>query len=415
MTETLDSWLDKLEKRHPRSIDLGLERCSLVYRKMGSPAPARRVITVGGTNGKGSVVAYLSTILTARGFRCGTYTSPHLLEFNERVRIDTEPASDAVLVSAFEATEAALGDTSLTYFEFTTLAAFQVMNEARLDIAILEVGLGGRLDTVNLVDPDCAVITNIALDHQQFLGNDRESIGFEKSGIMRKGISVVCGDRSPPDSLNKQATSRGSQLQMLGQHFDHAPHPEGLSLRLGKKRMVVPLPAMKGMHQRDNLATALAAIHYLDEKILKGRWAWKKAISRLVLPGRLYRVAADPRFVIDVGHNPHAAVVVSQFLSGEPSEQVYCVLGMLRDKDPGAVAGILDSEVHHWLCAGLSGPRGQSGDDLAKNIGNVRGQVSSFADVAQAVAKAGETAGENDRVLVFGSFETAAAALSMLE
>ena len=411
MSETLSSWLDKLEKRHPKSIDLGLDRCSAVYQNLGSPEPAPRIITVGGTNGKGSVVAYLSAILIARGFRCASYTSPHLLTFNERVRIDNEPVSDEALIKAFESTEAALNDTSLTYFEFTTLAAFQLMNHEKPDFAVLEVGLGGRLDTVNLVDPDCAVITNIALDHQQFLGNDRESIGFEKSGIMRKDIPVVCGDRHPPDSLVEQAASRGSHLHVLGQDFDHSAGKDAMSLKLGNQRIEVPPPAMTGEHQRDNLAIALAAIHYLDEDILKGRWAWKKAVSQVRLRGRLYPLPTDPRIVIDVGHNPHAARVVTDYLADDPCDQVICVLGMLRDKEAGVVAGILDSEVDHWLCAGLPGSRGQSGEALARKIASVRGRVSNFTDVCQAMAAARDRAGTNDRILVFGSFETAAAAL----
>jgi dihydrofolate synthase/folylpolyglutamate synthase len=417
MSESLSSWLVRLEARHPKSIDLGLDRCARVYRNMDSPRPAPVVITVGGTNGKGSVVAFLSAVLTALGFRCASYTSPHLLEFNERIRIDGTPVSDQQLLNAFESTDASMKGTSLTYFEFTTLSALKIMSESDLDIAILEVGLGGRLDTVNLVNPDCAVITNIALDHQQYLGEDRESIGFEKAGIMRNGIPVICGDRNPPDSVLEHAESIQAHLRLLGREFDYLSRDRMMNLKLGQKRMTLPVPAMNGTHQRDNLATAIAAIHFLDSKLLKRKWAWKKVIPELHVPGRLYRLPSDPRFVVDVGHNPHAAIAVSRFLAAGTHQQVYCVLGMFRDKDTAGVAKLLDAEVDQWLCAGLPGPRGQTGKKLASKISNTaeKTEVSVFKNVAQAVVRAKELAGEKDLVLVFGSFETAAEAMRQFE
>lgn len=417
MSESLSSWLARLEARHPKSIDLGLDRCAQVYRTMGSPRPAPVIITVGGTNGKGSVVAFLSAVLTALGFRCASYTSPHLLEFNERIRIDGTPVSDEILLNAFESTDASMKGTSLTYFEFTTLSALKIMSESDLDIAILEVGLGGRLDTVNLVNPDCAVITNIALDHQQYLGEDRESIGFEKAGIMRTGIPIICGDRNPPDSLLENAKSTQAHLHVLGRDFDYFSRDRTMNLKLGQRRMTLPVPAMNGTHQLGNLATAIAAIYFLDSKLLKRKSAWKKVIPELQVPGRLYRLPSDPRFVVDVGHNPHAASAVMRFLAAGTHQQVYCVLGMFRDKDAAGVAKLLDPVIDQWLCAGLPGPRGQAGSQLASKISKTteKTKTSVFKNVAQAVLRARKLAGEKDLVLVFGSFETAAEAMRQFE
>jgi dihydrofolate synthase/folylpolyglutamate synthase len=415
MTDSLADWLDRLERRHPKTIDLGLDRCSQVYRNMGSPRPAPMVFSVAGTNGKGSTVAYIATVLAAMGYRCGTYTSPHLLEFNERVQIAGMPATDDDLIRAFEVTEQARDDISLTYFEFTTLAAFWLMQQSGLDAAVLEVGLGGRLDTVNMIDADCAVITPIGLDHQHYLGPDRESIGREKAGIMRAGITVICSDRAPPSSVRNHALETGADLQVLGEAFDVRSAGNEYLLRTATESFRMPEPPLAGRHQRDNLAAALIAVHRLVPGIPEHRQQWSGALKSLRLAGRLATVASDRRFIIDVGHNPLAARAVARHLEklSRNGRRMFCILAMLKDKDTEQVSLALNSVIDHWYCAGLTGERGQSGEELAQRLAKALpgSNVRTFETVAQAVDEARSNASDNDRVLVFGSFETAACAL----
>ncbi|MFT5768491.1 MAG: dihydrofolate synthase/folylpolyglutamate synthase [Lysobacterales bacterium] len=412
MAESLDFWLHRLECRHPKSIDLGLDRCSRVYRTMGSPRPAPLVITVAGTNGKGSTVAYISTILSALGYRCGTYTSPHLLRFNERVQIDGLDTDDVRWITAFENTEAARKDVSLTYFEFTSLAAFQILHEASLDAVVLEVGLGGRLDTVNLVDPDCAVIMPIGLDHQDYLGADRETIGFEKAGIMRPGIPVVCGDRDPPLSLISQAREMGVCLSTLGIDFDWSLNGSRMRLAIAEKDIEISCPEMKGVHQLDNLSTAVAALHCLLPEALENNQLWSTSPAQVRVPGRLERIESDPRFIVDVGHNPMAAEVVAAHLQTITTGRVFCVLGMFKDKDAEQFVHNLNGQVDFWFCAGLVGSRGQGGSELGARISTAipGADISVFETVSDAIVEAMGSAGSNDCVLVTGSFETAAQA-----
>ena len=266
----LQAWLDLLEKRHPEAIDLGLERCGAVYQSLGSPKPAQKVFTVAGTNGKGSTVAYLAAMSGALGQRYGSYTSPHIFRFNERISIMGDPVSDDRLVRAFEQVESARQAVSLTYFEFTTLAAFVIMHQSNLDCAVLEVGLGGRLDTVNLIDTDCAVITPIGMDHQDFLGHDLASIAKEKAGIIRAGIPVVCSEANPPLPILQTAEELGAKVYLrdvdytLIQCSDPGKKTALLEFSMGEQTTRVPPPSMDGKHQLDNLAAALAALQMLN-------------------------------------------------------------------------------------------------------------------------------------------------------
>jgi len=419
MSETLADWLARLEKRHPVSIDLGLDRCTQVFAAMGRPRPAPLIVTVAGTNGKGSVVAYLSSLLHSFGMSCGTYTSPHILEFNERVRINGVAARDRALVAAFEATEAARGDVSLTYFEFTTLAAFHLMHGAGLDAAVLEVGLGGRLDTVNLVDADCCVITPIGIDHQQYLGTDRESIGAEKAGILRPGVPVVCSDRAAPASVLGRAGELDAALYLLGRDFDWVLDGERCLLRCDGGEYPMPAPPMPGVHQFDNLAASMVAAGLVVPGFFGGQARWASAIANARLPGRLAMAAGDRRVVLDVGHNPLAAQVVAEhFRNAKPgAAQLHCVLGMLRDKDAEEAAGVLAGVVDRWYCAGLKGPRGQDGEELAARLKAVlpEADVHSFTTVGAALEAARSAATRVDRILVFGSFETVAEATRALD
>ena len=417
MPDTLEAWLSRLEKRHFKAIDLGLDRCGAVWERMGRPRPAARVITVAGTNGKGSAVAFLDALIRSAGFRCGAYTSPHLLRFNERLRINGEEATDQQLVGAFEQTEAALEGDSLSYFEFTTLAAFALLREACLDYAVLEVGLGGRLDAVNLVDPDSALIMPIGLDHQQYLGDDIESIGFEKAGIMRPGIPVTCGQPDPPRSIVAHAEKLGASLSVAGRDFHVEAAGEYLAYRDRYGALDVPQPPLPGAHQVTNLAAAIAALRRVAPDILNDGHDWKSAISRLRLPGRLSPHPADRRLILDVGHNPAAAGVMALHLHGHGRRRTHAVMGMLADKDAEGVARTLSPDICRWYCCGLGGSRGQQGRALATRIRKaVPGiMAAQFQDVATGLDHARKEAGPEDRILVFGSFETVSAALRILD
>lgn len=412
----LDAWLALLEKRHPKAIELGLERCGSVYRALGEPRPARQVYTVAGTNGKGSTVAFIAALCGAAGRRYGTYTSPHIFRFNERVCIMGQAVSDTDLVRAFERVEAARGTVSLTYFEFTTLAALLILNEARLDCAVLEVGLGGRLDAVNLVDMDCAVITPIGLDHQDYLGPDLDSIAAEKAGIMRAGVPVVCTEENPRAPVLERAKVLHAPLLRRAVDYDVQESGEGLRFAFENRAVALPRPSMPGRYQFDNLAAALCAFCVLNPAAMDNAEALASAIVSVRVPGRLQRVGKAPRFLLDVGHNTLAAEAVAEFLSGErgfdAGRGVICVLGMLADKPAEAVARALQPVCEYLICAGLPGGRGQTGESLAARV---RAELPEAAVRAEpSVDKAMETAlpmaGGAGTVLVFGSFMTVEAA-----
>jgi dihydrofolate synthase/folylpolyglutamate synthase len=416
MPDSLEHWLAVLETRHPRSIDLGLERCGAVFRNMGSPRPAGKIFSIAGTNGKGSTAAYLASLLTADGMTCGAYTSPHIERFNERIRIGGAAVTDDEIVQALNVVETARQGVSLTYFEFTTLAAFYLMHAAGLDAAVLEVGLGGRLDAVNLVDADCAVLTAIGLDHQGYLGHDRESIGFEKAGILRPGRPAVCGDRDPPHSVIRHAGEIGARFCGIGTAFDVRESCGRLDLRVGARHFELSPPPLAGRHQAANLATALVALHCIYEGILDREEVVAAGIAATRLPGRLERYRGDARVLLDVGHNPQAAEAVCEYLASASRGRRICVIAMLGDKDAEAVARCLVPVVHAWRCAGLQGPRGQTGEQLAARIGAQceAADIRALETVADALALARQEAGPKDTILVFGSFETVAAALRHL-
>jgi dihydrofolate synthase/folylpolyglutamate synthase len=417
MPGSLAEWLAVLESRHPIDIDMGLDRSATVYQVMGSPRPAPMVFTVAGTNGKGSVVAYLSAMLAALGKRCGTYTSPHLVRFNERVTVDGLSPGDREFMDAFEYVESARRYVSLTYFEFTTLAAFKLLHDAALDVVVLEVGLGGRLDTVNLVDPDCAVITNIDLDHQEYLGRDRETIGFEKAGIMRAGVPVVIGEDNPPESVAKQASLLGAPMFLCGRDFTFQAENGHLMILADGHRYSVRQPAMQGEHQNSNLATAVSALHVTLKEELTETDEWSAVASQTRLAGRLEPGSYPINVIFDVGHNPLAARIVAGYLSRLDSRPVTCVLGMLKDKDCTGVARELLDQVDHWICTGLSGSRGQGGADLAATLESLvePDRISVNETMESAIDAAIKRAGREGLILVFGSFHTVALAREVLD
>ena len=413
---TLDGWLELLEVRHPKAIDLGLERCRDVWERMGSPQPAPRIFVVAGTNGKGSTVATICGLLDGLGYRYGSYTTPHLYRYNERVQLQREPVDDATLIEAFERVEAARGATSLTYFEFGTLAALAILEQARLDFAVLEIGLGGRLDAVNLVDADCAVITPIGLDHQEYLGSDLIGIGREKAGIIRPGRPVICGEAQPPASVPEVAAALGAPLKRLGVDFRIEAGPTGLRYVAGAVTLELPRPALPGPHQHANLATGLAAVLELLPAAASDPAALDRGLRSVQLAGRFEQLSERPALWIDVGHNPlgaeAVAAAVGELLREGRIARCRCVLGMLVDKDAAAVAGILAGVVAAWYCAPTEGSRGQRGEQLAQRIADAVGAapLRVFDSVGQALDAAMADSEPDDGVLVFGSFLTAAAA-----
>lgn len=417
---TLEAWLALLEQRHPRNIELGLERCGSVYQRMGSPRPAKKVFTVAGTNGKGSTVAYLAAMSGALGQRFGTYTSPHIFHFNERIRIMGEPVPDDCLVRAFEQVESARGDVSLTYFEFTTLAGLLILHQSELDCAILEVGLGGRLDTVNLVDTDCAVITPIGLDHQEYLGPDLASIATEKAGIIRRGTAVVCSEQDPPAPIVRISADLQAPLYRRGVDFDlvcdSAMDSSQLCFSMTDKEMSVSGPSMGGSHQLDNFAGALAALVLLNPGCFEKSTEISAAIENCRVPGRLQRVHSSPEVLLDVGHNELAAEAVAAYLTANDRSNTTCVLAMLADKSAEAVAYALGKVCKRWLCADSPGERGQSGELLASRIKSSlpTASVSAFGSVDESMRAAVSSVSEDETILVFGSFTTVSAAAGWL-
>lgn len=427
MSRTLAEWLIYQEQVNVRSIELGLDRVRAVWQRMGAPAPARRVITVGGTNGKGSTVALLEAMLLAAGLRVGTFTSPHLLAYNERVRILGVDADDAALVASFErieAARAASGDAAvpLTYFEFGTLAALDLFARASLDVAVLEVGLGGRLDAVNIVDADVAAITTVDLDHMDWLGCDRDSIGREKAGIARPGRPVIVGELAPPAGLLDALVAHGADLQRAGIDFHAERQADGWQWRhRDGLAMALPDPALDAPVQWANAATAIAALHALfaDDPAISPTQlfaAIRSGLRKVRVPARLQSLGGDPALVVDVGHNPQAARALAAWLDTQPVRQVHAVYGALADKDVAGVLQALGTRVSHWHLAGLdqASARGMDVHALAAALhaSLPYARSGAHADVAAALAAARATAHPGDLILAFGSFHVASAVLA---
>lgn len=418
---SLADWLGYLEQLHPSAIDMGLERSREVAVRLGLGRPAPRVITVTGTNGKGSTCAFLAELLGEQGLKVGVYSSPHLLRYNERVQIEGREASDEALCEAFAAVEAARGEISLTYFEMGTLAAFWLFERAALDAVVLEVGLGGRLDAVNLVDADVAVVTSIGLDHADWLGDTRESVAFEKAGIFRAGKPAVCGDLEPPQPLLDQARALGVPLLLRGRDFDlaigehdwhwHGRGADRTPLRLHHLSLL-DLPM-------ENAALALQVYALLDlpwqpERLLA-------ALLRARVTGRLdSRVAnwkgQQRRLLLDVGHNPHAAEYLARRLATRlPEGRRLAVFGLLADKDLGGVLEPLLGLVQDWAVAPLPTPRSRPAQELQSALAARGAQASVHADIAAALEAQCAKATADDEILVFGSFYSVADALGWLD
>jgi dihydrofolate synthase/folylpolyglutamate synthase len=430
---TLAEWLTLQESVHPQSIDMGLERVTRVARRLGVGEAACPVITVAGTNGKGSIAAHLEAQLCVRGARVGLFTSPHLLRYNERIRVAGAEVDDATLIGAFERIEAARADTTLTFFEYNTLAALLVFAARGVDVAVLEVGLGGRLDAANLLDADVAVLASVGFDHRDWLGDTLELIGAEKAGIFRAGRPAVLGTPQMPSSVYAAITALGARAVVAGRDFSWNVAPDtwdyrGLSLRLSG----LPPPALAGAIQYRNAATALAAVEALEASTHL-QPAAREALRRLApadlartaqglravrLAGRFQVVAGTVEWILDIAHNEPAAAVLAAQLRARPLQtpgaRTLAVIGVLRDKDAAAIAAQLAPVVDQWIACALDGPRGGSAAQLAQRLGTPPERTALADSVVAGCELARTRARPGDRVLVCGSLHTVGPAIEWL-
>ena len=422
---SLDAWLERLETAHAQVIELGLERVDAVARAMDLQF-ACPVITVGGTNGKGSTCAMLESMLLQGGYRVGLYTSPHLLRFNERARINGEMVDDDKFCHAFarvEEVRAQLG-ISLTYFEFTTLAILQLFVDAKLDAVILEVGLGGRLDAVNIIDADVAIVTSVDLDHMDYLGDTREKIGYEKAGIFRAGRTAICSDPVAPASLIAHAKAIGADLWLFGRDFNYSGDKQQWNYGgRDQRRNALAYPSLRGANQLLNASAALAALEVLRDKLPLGAQEVRTGLVLVDLPGRFQVLPGRPAVILDVAHNPHAAATLAQNLDNMGFfSYTYAIFGAMSDKDIAGILAQLKGRIEHWCLTDLPLARAASAQTLKTAVleagfyeadaPDAQSSIECFSSPAEALGNASNRAGENDRIVVFGSFWTVAGILA---
>lgn len=396
------------ESLHPLAIDLGLERAAQVFRALNPGYAKPPTITVAGTNGKGSSVAYLEAIYTAQGYRVGAYTSPHILKYNERIKIDGKPVSDDKICEAFARIESVRGNTSLSYFEFGTLAALDIFLRTGVDIQLLEVGLGGRLDAVNIVDPDVALITSISIDHIEWLGGTREAIGREKAGIFRAGIPAVIGDPDPPESLLQSATEQHTLLYCLGKDFGYKKQTIGWDWFSADRQMLqLPEPGLKGEHQYRNASAVILAVTKMTEVLPVTEASIKQGLENVQLAGRFQLIDGDIPVLLDVGHNPQAVRTLVDYVTAVfPGRRIHAVFSMMKDKDIAGVLEIMNLVVYDWFFAPLANPRAVT-EPVMREIfsqSSVSRVSFGFSGFTEAFTAAKSQSREGDLLLVFGSF-----------
>ncbi|MEI8303796.1 MAG: bifunctional tetrahydrofolate synthase/dihydrofolate synthase [Burkholderiales bacterium] len=413
--QTLADWLAHAERLHPKGIAMGLDRIREVAARLDIRFDCP-VITVGGTNGKGSTCAMLESILLSAGYRVALHTSPHLIDFNERARFLGAPADDASLAHHMAEVEAARGPTLLTYFEFTLLAILRWFQASQPDVVILEVGLGGRLDGVNLIDADCAIVTCIDIDHADYLGDTRELIAHEKAHIFRPGRPAICADPMPPASLVRHAEAIGADLRLFGRDFNYSGDRQQWAWGgRSQRRAGLAYPALRGSNQLLNASGVLAALEALRDRLPVSQQAVRQGLATVELPGRFQVLAGLPAVVLDVAHNPHAAAHLAQNLDNMGFFPVtWAVFGVMRDKDLAGIVGHLRDRVDHWLLTSLPGPRAATAAELVAGLAALgiqpgpQRQVHAFDTPRAALAHARAGAEEGDRIIVFGSFLTVA-------
>lgn len=445
MKRSLSEWLEWQEELHLSEIDLGLERIGNVAKRLNLLSLITPIITLAGTNGKGSSVALLESILRAQGYKTGAYTSPHLLRYNERIAINNIPASDAQIISAFEKIDRAREDISLTYFEFGTLAAMLCFIEQKVDVIILEVGLGGRLDASNLWDATLAIITGIAIDHVAWLGNDREKIAIEKSGIMRKNHPVISGDPNPPNSIEAEAQRIGATLYQYGKKFSYEKckkhhenqHKEwqwkGWETSWNNQHSItLPLPALQGEFQLNNAANVIAGLHTIKGQLPVSADALKKGLTNVSLVGRMQVLKQNPEWLVDVAHNPQSAEQLVKYLKSNPAKgKTHAIFSMLNDKDIKKVITIMDEHIDTWHITKLAGNRGLETNEISallntalnakthKVIENTTNNqtfyttINNYSDFKSICNQLKKNVKSEDRVVAFGSFLVVSAVIEV--
>ncbi len=405
---SLPPWLDWQEQFHPRLIDLGLKRAAQVFNRLHPNYSKPLTIIVGGTNGKGSCIAFLETIYKAQGYKVGAYTSPEISHYRERIKINGLAVTNQMICDAFSRIDAVREEVSLSYFEFGTLAAIDIFLRANLDIQLLEVGLGGRLDAVNIIDADVSIISSISIDHVDWLGGTREAIGFEKAGIFRENIPAIIGDSTPPDSLISAAIAKKTPLRCIHKHFDYQItstdwHWNSTTVSYSH----LPLPALKGQHQFNNAATALMAITEMQPYLQVDKKVIEKGLKETKLKGRFQLINSNIPILLDVGHNPQAVKMLANYLiSHFKNKKIHAVFAIMKDKDISSIIDIMDELVNDWFISPIKSPRAVSKIVLQKlfiqkNIANVN---FGFQHFSEAIAAARRNATKDDLILIFGSF-----------
>ncbi len=414
----LHEWLAWQETLHSQKIELGLERISDVANSMGIAKPKYKTIVVAGTNGKSSIVTILESIFRHAGYRVGAYTSPHLLHYNERIRVRQQNAGDDSLCNAFDRVDRARGDTSLSYFEFGTLAAMQIFAESELDVAIYEVGLGGRLDAVNILDAEVAIVSSIGIDHVQWLGSTRESIGFEKAGVFRANRPAICGDANPPNSLIEYADKLGTELLLINKDYSYKKQNDDMWSFSGEnlKWDGLPMPSLYGEKQIGNAATALMALIQLDDNLAVTRESVDRGLSNTSLPGRFQRIPGPCDIILDVAHNLDSAkVLVDNLRELKPASKTIAVFAVLADKDVCGIIECVGGLFDEWHISQSDSERALDKGDLKKQLDNCCHDcvIYSYPSISEAYSAAKNTLDESMRIVVFGSFLTVAEVLSL--
>ena len=407
----LNDWIGYIESIHPSTIDLTLERIKVVIERLNLDI-SFPILTVGGTNGKGSTCSILESIYREAGYKVACYTSPHFLNFNERIKIQTLAVSDEVICDAFSRIESAREDVTLTYFEYGTIAAMIIFSEAHVDVAILEVGLGGRLDAVNVFDADCAIVTTVDLDHMDYLGHTREAIGFEKAGIYRTEKTSICGDFDPPQSLIKHAELIHADLKIIGKDFGYEAHHDSFDFLIDSTFVMnLPLPKLQGDFQLANATNALMAVKAMEDKLPLTEISIQKGITLTLLPGRFQEVKKMPSLILDVAHNPQAARSLSHNLKTHvvPGKTI-AVFSILKDKDIFGVINVLNLDIDDWFIAEIQNERAASIETISNTIQKINpsAHIEAFKNIQEAYQFASKEVTRNDRIIVFGSFFTVA-------
>ena len=406
--DSLKDWLDWQESLHPLAIDMGLERTAQVYHALNPDCIKPPTITVAGTNGKGSCIAYLEAIYRAQGYRVGAYSSPHILKYNERIKIDGKPVSDELICEAFARIESVRGNTSLSYFEFGTLAALDIFWRSGLDIQLLEVGLGGRLDAVNIVDPDVSLISSIGIDHVDWLGATREAIGQEKAGIFRPKTPAIVGDPYPPKSLLQSAVDKDALLYCIDKDFGYKKQTTSWDWFAGDRHISqLPEPGLKGEHQYRNASAVILAVEVLAKSLPVSDMSIRIGLKNIQLLGRFQLINDKIPVLLDVGHNPEAVKTLVEYLNMTfPGKRIHAIFSMMKDKDIAGVLEIMNPVVYDWFFAPLANPRAAT-EPLMREIfsqSSVPRVSFGFTGFAEAFNAAKNQSQENDLLLVFGSF-----------